>query len=169
MTIETVREFLCISKVSPQVQKLSGWGGKKKGELGLDYLYRISMLPDWRDQEDLAKAIFERDLSLIEVRDIVQMKSRNPTKLMAECISDVMKLRPIIEKKVIVVTRVEEVTLKTLINRANSLKTSPDEYIKTILSEILHGNVFAVRFRDNLVVITLNEEGYEELKSVALF
>jgi hypothetical protein len=164
LSVEMLREFLVIaddSKLSEKSQKiLDSW------KIGIDKSYRVSMLANAKDQEELARAIVEHDLKIKEVRSVIQhLKRRNASLPIAQCIDLVLKSRPEIEKHHLFLTEVEVSTLEDLRERAKLGNTSPEVLLKTSLGEFLpSGSLLSLTLRNTLVHLSLNQEGFQSLK-----
>ena len=163
LSSEMLREFLCASKISPKAQKiLDSW------EIGIDKIYRISMLKSPEGQDELAKEVIEYNLSSKEVRNVVQLKNRNPAFSIADCVKMVVESRPIIEKRHLVLTEIDKDTLKNLKERAKSYNVSTEKLLVGTLREFLPTNsLISIKMRDNILILNLKEEGFQSLKTRA--
>ena len=160
---EMLREFLSFSKLSTKAQQiLDSW------EIGIDKIYRISMLVNEKDQETLATLITEYNLGSKEVRDIVLLRNRNPSFPIAHCINLVLKSRPVVERLHLVLTELEESTLESIKEKADSQNIQTEKLLRTNLDRMLPPNSLeALTIRDRLVLLNFKEEGFQAFKAKA--
>ncbi|MFB0523074.1 MAG: hypothetical protein ACETV1_04850 [Candidatus Bathyarchaeia archaeon] len=159
---DTCREFLSLLDLPDAVQKTLGWGGVSRGEIGMYSGARISTLEKAEDEEALAKAVLERELTSNEVRRIVRHKNRRREKSIEECIETVVAMRPI--RRHLFITELNEEVLKRLEKEAEARKVSTTNLLKEILSgEIPSGSLISLALRENFVMMFLDKEGHEEL------
>lgn len=160
---EMLREFLSFSKLSLKAQRiLDSW------DIGIDKIYRISMLKRIEDQDQLATALFEYDLHSKEVRNIVQLKNRNPSFSITECTNIVLKSRPIIERHHLVLTEIEDITLQNIKEKAETDNIPAESLLTTTLEAFLPKNsLLSLTIRDKLVVLNLKQEGFQSFKAKA--
>ena len=159
---ETIREFLGLLALAETVKKMVGWGGISKGEIGMYSGYRISMLEKREDQEILARAVLERELTSKEVGRIVRHRNRHPEKSIEECIETVMAMRPI--KRHLFITQMSDETRRKLEQEARMRNTSITNLLEGILSkEFPSGSLISLSLREDLVTLFLEKEGNEAL------
>lgn len=158
---DAIREFLSLLNLSEVVQKMLGWGGVDRGEIGMYSGSRISTL-NVQDQEILAKTVLERKLSSNEVRRIVRHKNRLRGKSIEDCIETVVAMRPI--KRHLFITELSKEVLKKLQQEATLRKTSETNLLQEILfRELPRGSLISLALRENLVMLLLEKEGNEAL------
>jgi len=163
LSSEMLREFLSASKISPKAQQiLDSW------EIGIDKIYRISMLRSLREQNELATALLEYNLSSKEVRNIVQLKNRNLTFSITDCVKTVVKSRPIIERRHLVVTEIDNDTLEKIKEQIKSHNVSAEKLLITTLEKFLPSNsLISFKMRDKIIILNLNKEGFQSFKKKA--
>jgi len=160
---EMLREFLSFSKLSPKAQQiLDSW------DIGIDKIYRISMLKSAEDKDLLATALVEYDLSSKEVRNIVQLKNRNYSLSIPHCVDIVLKSRPVIERHHLVLTEIEDITHRDIEEKAKTHNISIEGVLRTTLEKILPINsLVTLTIKDKLVLLNLTEEGFQSFKAKA--
>ena len=159
---EIIRAFLSLLTLPDSVQRMLGWGGVGKAEIGMDSGYRISMLKRVGDQEILAKAILERELTSKEVRRIVRHRNRHREKSIGDCIETVVAMRPV--KRHLFITQLSGEALKRLEQEAEMRKTSAANLLREILSEELpSGSLISMTLREDFVTLLLEKEGNQAL------
>jgi len=159
---EVIRAFLSLLTLPDSVQRMLGWGGVGKAEIGMDSGYRISMLKRDDDQEILAKAVLERELTSGEVRRIVRHRNRHREKSIEDCIETVVAMRPV--KRHLFITQLSGEALKRLEQGAKMRKTSTANLLQEILSEELpSGSLISLALREDFVMLLLEKEGNEAL------
>lgn len=159
---DTIREFLSLLKLPETVQKMLGWGGVNRGEIGMYSGSRISTLDKVEDQEVLAKAVLEREISSNEVRRIVRHKNRHREKSIEDCIETVVAMRPL--KRHLFITQLSDEVVKRLEQEAEVRKTSTANLLQEILSEELpSGSLISLTLREDFVMLLLKKEGNEAL------
>ena len=159
---EVIRAFLSLLTLPNSVQRMLGWAGVDKGEIGMDSGYRISMLKMVNDQEILAKTILERGLTSKEVRRIVRHRNRHREKSIEDCIETVVAMRPV--KRHLFITQLSGEALKRLEREAEMQKISSANLLQEILSkELPSGSLISLTLRENFVTLLLEKEGNEAL------
>jgi len=159
---DTIKEFLSLLKLSSSVQKMLGWGGVEKGEIGMYSGSWISRLKRAEDQEVLAKAVLERKLTSTEVRRIVRYKNRLREKPIEECIEAVVATRPI--ERHLFITQLNGESLRKLEREADARGVSAASLLREILSKELPSNsLISLALKGDFVMLFLEEEGNEAL------
>lgn len=95
-----ITRFRRLLKLDSAIKHLVGWGGKSG--LSIETASAIARLQSREEQEMVAKAVLEYRLSKKEVYQVVQIQARSG-KTVAECIEDVLRMRPQIEKRHILI------------------------------------------------------------------
>ena len=163
---DAIREFLSLLELPKTVQKMLGWRGIKRGEIGMYSGSRISALKKAEDKEALAKSAVERELGSKEVRRIVRHKLRHPKKSIGDCIETVVAMRPI--KRHLFITQLSKEMLNKLEREAERLTTSTRILVKEILSkELPRGSLISLNLRESFIMLLLKEEGNQALVKLA--
>ena len=163
---DAIREFLSLLKLPETVQKMLGWRGIERSEIGMYSGSRISTLKKVEDQKALAKSAVERELNSKEVQRIVRHKLRHPKKSIDDCIETVVAMRPI--KRHLFITQISKGMIKRLKREAETRKTSTDILAKEILSkELPRGSLISLNLREDFIMLLLKEEGNEALGKLA--
>jgi len=160
---ETIREFRSLLKLPESVQKLI-----KARKIGIDAGYRISLMESKDEQEILAKAIIDKQITSKEVRGMIQsLKKRNPHMPISECIELAIKYRPIIEEEHLVVTGIQRKTLNALKKSSEKSGILVDDLIKRILTEIMQseGDIISVKTLDGVAILALKKNGFKALRA----
>jgi len=162
----TIRKFLKLLSLPDSVQKMLGWGGIRRGEIGLEAAYRISTLKERLDQETLAKATVERELSQKEVSKVVRYKRRLEKKPIEDCIDSVIEMRP--KKRHLFISQIKEDLLKRLEENAASedIKTN-NLLLKILYANLPEGSLISLGLNENFIMLFLNEQGEKALKRQA--
>jgi hypothetical protein len=160
----TLWVYLRLLDLSPRVQEyIRAW------KIGMDTGYRISLLKDWREQEVLADAVLRHHLSSGEVKGIVQsLKKRNPNMPIEECIQLALKARPVIEEEHIIVTKMQDNTLKVLKEKSQESKVAIDELVRKSMEQFLPLNsIISLKVVDATVVMALRKDASKIFKDKA--
>lgn len=163
LTNEMLREFLSFKNLSQKAQQiLDSW------EIGIDKIYHTSMLKSEKYQDELATAILEYDLRSKEVRNVVQLKNRNTSLSITDCVNIVLKSRPTIERHHLVLTEIEDSTLENIKEEAKKHNISTEQLLRTSLEKILPVNsLISLTMRGNLIILNFTEEGFQSFKAKA--
>ena len=162
----TIKEFQSLLTLPEMVQKLLGWGGVRRGEIGLYAARRISELDRREDQEALAKATLERELSAIEVSKVVRYKRRLNKKPIEDCIDSVVEMRP--KKRYFFIIQLKEGLLKRLEEKATSEGIEiNNSLLKILYTHLPKGSLMSLSLKEDFVIIFLNEQGEKALKRQA--
>ena len=166
VSIYTIRKFLKLLSLPDSVQKMLGWGGVRRGEIGLEAAYRISTLKERLDQETLAKETVERELSQKEVSKVVRYKRRLNKKPIEDCIDSVVEMRP--KKRYFFIIQLKEGLLKRLEENAGSKGIEiNNSLLKILYTQLPEGSLISLSLKEDFVVIFLNEQGDRALKRQA--
>lgn len=92
-----VATFLKLPDLAPEIRHLADWGGSTNGSISFSSLAKLSRLPG-AAQIEAANAILRYGLTWKEVVQLVQIADRS-AKPMAQCIDEVLKLRPQVETR----------------------------------------------------------------------
>jgi len=161
---EMVREFLKLLNLPPDIQRqlFSNWDN------GIDKGYRLSMLKDEGEQRRLADAILREKLSSNEVRAIVYLKNKNQKMPIADCIKEVLRLREK-TKHYLVLTGIDQTTLRLLQKKATKCGTSTEDIVKKIIERTLPSSQSLIEFKmqGTLISMLVNSNGFQKLKSKA--
>lgn len=159
----TIRKFRGLLSLPDSVQKMLGWGGVRRGEIGLEAAYRISTLKERLDQEKLAKETVERELSQKEVSKVVRYKRRLNKKPIEDCIDSVVEMRP--KKRYFFIIQLKEGLLKRLKENATSEGIEiNNSLLKILYTQLPENSLISLSLKEDFVVIFLNEQGEKALK-----
>lgn len=107
-----IATFLKLLALTPQVRHLAGWGGASLASVPFSSLAELGRLSP-PEQISAAEAILEEQLTWKEVIEVIQIADR-ARKGVTECVADVVRRRPSIEKRHVLVGRVESDTERRL-------------------------------------------------------
>jgi hypothetical protein len=105
-----VTRFLRLQQLPQSVAHLVDWGSGA-GTLGFSVAAEIARLADLSDKEAVANAVLSHKLSGSEVRQVVQIRKRSKRPV-DECIDEVLKLRPKIERRYVYVGAITDSRLR---------------------------------------------------------
>ena len=89
--------FLNLSKLDSRVQHLAGWRGTTDATIAFSSLSQLVVLSS-DDQLDVAQSILRHRITRKETEQVIQIHKRSG-KQIADCISDVLQLRPQVETR----------------------------------------------------------------------
>jgi hypothetical protein len=160
----TLWVYLRLVNLSEKVKNLI-----KTGKIGEDVGYRISLLPNQREQEILAEAVVRYRLTSNDVKGIVQnLKKRNPHLSIGECIEIALKAKPIIQEKHVVITRIKNDTLELLKNKAKRESCSLEDVAKKCLQEVFPSEALkSLKMMGTTVVLVLEKKDFNLFKHTA--
>lgn len=126
-----VMHFRRLLKLPSAIKHLVGWRGKS----GLSFATAsaIARLKSQKEQETVAKAVLEHRLSKPEVYQIVQIQERSG-KPIAECTEDVLRMRPQIEKRHILIGAIISPNVRKVLVRM--MQQERNQFLKNAV--ILH-------------------------------
>lgn len=161
----TIWVFLRLLDLPEKVQQFVS-----SGKIGKDTAYRISLLKDKKEQEILADAVMKHNLSSIEVRGIAQsLKKRNPDLPIEECIRLTLKARPSIQEEHVIVTKIQNDTLKALEKRSKENGVPMETLVRKSMSEALpQVSIASLKLVGTTVVMSLGKGDFKLFKEKAL-
>ncbi len=136
-----VSRFLRLLNLRPEIQPLADWGqtGSTIAFTAASELARVGS----EDQQVASQAVLQHRLSSSEAKQLVQMRLRSG-KPMAECVDDLLRLRPRIEKRYVFVGAVMSERLRRQL--ANLTQAQRDGLLRAALPRQYPGlGDFAVR------------------------
>lgn len=105
-----IRSFLKLLDLTPEIQHLADWKGKKAATISFTALAQLARLRP-ADQSLVAKAILRHCMTSAEVIQLVQIMQRSGRPASA-CIDDALKLRPQVETRHLFVGSIVSETTK---------------------------------------------------------
>lgn len=141
----------------------------RSGEIGIDKAQRIASLKkDTASQQFLAKVITADSNTFTKhiVAGIVSLRNRNKNIPIEECTNSVLKSRPIVNNRYILVTSIEKSLSELLHIKAKNLGVSFSELLKDILEQSLpnRGSLLSIVTHDGIILLTLTPEGWQALQ-----
>lgn len=160
----TLRTYFKLLNLPEHVKELI-----RSRKIGQDLAYRLTLLDNPEDQEVLANAILESDLTNKEVRAIVQtLKRRNPNMPISQCMELVIKYRPRIEEEFLIITKVEMDTLRDLSAISEDKNIRLDDLFKQIVLEVVPADsLSSIRIEGEVVMLSLDRQGNRAYKNAA--
>jgi len=141
----------------------------RTGKIGKDTAYRISLLNDKREREILADAVLKYNLNSSEVRGIAQsLKKWDPYLPVEECIRLTLRARPGVEEEHIIITKIQNDTLKALEKKSVEHGVLIEVLLRRSISEALPlENIASLRLFGTTVVMSLGKKDFQLFKNKA--
>lgn len=141
----------------------------RSGEISIDKAVRIASLKrDTPSQEFLAKAIITEPgvFTAPTVTKIVALKNRNKDLTVEDCAKMVLKSKPIVENRYLLVTGIEKSLSETVNKRAADQGISSLDLLKGILKQSLPSDesLLSIVTHNGIVLLTLTAEGWQSLR-----
>jgi len=159
-----VSRFLSLLKLPEEYQELVGWG-KRDGLVSFTSAALVSSLSDKQKIRDALEVVLMHDLTKVETEALVQRVRRSEgTKTVRDAVSEVLRMRPRVETRYLIVGAVKEVTLTSRLSKM-------DQWTRDrIWRKILHDNfpevqihASASRLTPKMFFITTDAEGRKRL------
>ena len=126
-----VARFLRLLKLPESVRHLVDWGSSS-GTIGFSTGAELARLDDDREEEEVVRGVLTHRLSGSEVRQIVQLRKRSQRPI-GECLSEVVGMRPRVEKRYVYIGAVTIPALK------DSLQSMTQRERDTLLGDAVKG------------------------------
>lgn len=140
-------------------------------QISIDKAVRLAALKDTRAQELLSKAILADPLifSAPSVSKMVTLKNRNPDMPVEECINRVLKAKPLIENRYVLVTDLKE-KLSELSKRKAAKESTPYEQflIEATRKSLPEGSLHSLVVHKDALLLILTSEGWQALRHIAV-
>lgn len=138
-------------------------------QIGIDKAVRIASLKDDTvSQQFLAKAITtdSKTFTAPIITKIVSLRNRNKNIPIEECTNSVLKSRPIVDNRYILVTSIEKSLSELLHIKAKNRGVSFSELLKDILEQSLpnRGSLLSIVIHGGVLLLTLTNEGWQALR-----
>jgi len=124
-----VMRFRRLLKLPSAIKHLVGWRGKSC--LSFETASAIARLQSQKEQETVAKAVLEHRLTKPEVYQIVQIQERSG-KPITECTEDVLRMRPQIEKRHILIGAIISPNVRKFLVRMTQQER--DQFLKNAVN-----------------------------------
>lgn len=115
-----IRRFIRLTSLPPQVQPLIGWGSDLS-TLSFTVGAELAGLDATHDQVVVAKAALENRLSKSEVIQVIQIRRRSGQSI-EDSIEAVLRLRPVVERRFVVIGELLSDELKERLRRIPQLE-----------------------------------------------
>jgi len=140
----------------------------RSGEISIDKAQRIASLKDAASQQFLAKAITadSNTFTALIVTKIVSLRNRNKDMPIEDCTNRVLKSRPIVDNRYILVTSVKESLSNVLNMKAKKQGVSFSDLLKHILEQSLPNreSLLSIVTHDGVLLLTLTGDGWQALR-----
>jgi len=138
-------------------------------EISIDKAVRIASLKkDTPSQEFLAKAIATEPDTFTDpiVTKIVALKNRNQDMPIEDCTNRVLRAKPIVENRYVLVTGIDKSLSETVNERAAEQGISSLDLLKGILKQSLPSDesLLSIVTHNGIVLLTLTAEGWQALR-----
>ena len=131
----TLREIHRLLSLAPEIRELVGWG-RSGAPLSMTAASHIARLKDQADQEAVAHAGLTHGFTSEETRQVVETKIHSGQPV-ARCVETVLRLRPRIERKDLLIGAV---TSENLRNRLSQMtQRERDEVLRNAMSQCVAG------------------------------
>ena len=135
-----VARFLRLLKLPESVRFLVDWGGSP-GTITLSAGAEIARLADAAEEEEVKGGVLTHRLSGSEVRDVVQLRKLS-NRPVGDCLSEVVGMRPRVERRYVYVGAVTNSVLKRLLE--SMTQKQRDELLASAIKGVLAVNDLAV-------------------------
>jgi hypothetical protein len=136
-----VSRFLRLLKLPSTVTHLIDWGGGS-GTIGLSNASEIARLEDGGDEEKVIRSVLANRLNVSEVRQVIQLRKRS-NRLIDACLEEVLKLRPHIEKRYLLIGAITNAMVKDKL--APMTQHQRDEVLIRVMAKYEKGFALSVR------------------------
>ena len=131
-----IRAFLKLLDLTPEIQHLADWKGKKAATISFTSLAQLARLHH-TDQREVAEAILRHRMTSSEVIQLVQIMQRSGRSA-SDCIADALRLRPEVETRHLFVGSITSDTTKENVGTLHQGRR--DYLIAQVLGEITNGD-----------------------------
>lgn len=143
----------------------------RTGRISIDKAVRLAALEDTKAQELLSKAILAdpRMFSAPNVSRIVSLRNRNPDMSVEECINRVLKAKPLVENRYVLVTDLREKLSELSKRKAVQEGTPYAQFLKEATQKSLpEGSLRSLIVHNDVLLLILTSEGWQALRYKAL-
>jgi hypothetical protein len=159
--------FKSLLSLPETIQPYVAW----TGGISIDKAQRIASLKDdLVSQHFLAKAIMDNPAVFTApiVAKIVSRKSRNKDLPIDACVNMVLKSRPIVENRYVLVTSISGELIKLLEKKAEEQEVSPHNLLKEVLRQNIPENtIVSMVMHNGIILLILEGEGWSVLRQKA--
>jgi hypothetical protein len=155
--VSMLRKFLALLRLPDEIQALVHWSGTRNF-ISPSTAYELTRLETDTDIEIVSRAVFENSFTKEEVQAIVQRIKRG--KVAADdAISEILKLRPEVERQYFFVGRTPEDLLKN--NDTDTLRRK----LRLVLAKTIGSkNLLSVSCKGNRFSFMLSKDGVKSMK-----
>lgn len=153
----TLSSFLNLLKVSPKSRDLAGWGTEDRPKIPFSTIAQLASFSH-EEQDIILQSVFGLDgkkvLGKEDVKSIRKWRNDNPGTPIQECVSEVLKMKPVVRTTHMVVCDVGK-NLRALVDS--------DAYRETLLKTLqdrLEGEFYYVNVGQNVAVISMDARAY---------
>jgi hypothetical protein len=110
-----ISRFVRLLTLPSEVQLATDWG-RTGATIAFTAAAEIARLKQGQDQKDTCRAALEHNLTSSEVKSVVQLRNRSG-KGVAECLAEILRLRPQIERRHILVGAIASTEIRRALER----------------------------------------------------
>jgi putative mRNA 3-end processing factor len=125
-----VLRFRRLLKLPPDIRDLVDWW-QGEARLSFEAASHIARLPSSKERQEVAEAALKHGLGKVETIQIVQIRERSG-RPMAECIGDVLRMRPQIEKRHILIGAITSEKIRATLRQMT--QEERDQLFKTAVT-----------------------------------
>ena len=154
------RLFLKLLKLSEKSRYFAGWGWEGYPKIPFSIMALLSSL-ELGEQDKIIQSLYDDDKkkSLVknDINKIIKWKNENPNISIDECITKVLKLKPVVTTNHMIVCETHE-KLKRFIKSHDDYR----EMLLHILQTGLEGEFYSIDATDVLITISVDEVAYKK-------
>ncbi len=155
-----VTSFLNLLKVSEKSRNLAGWAYDGYPKIPFSVISQLStMMPDEQDmiiQSILNGKDKKRMLGKEDIKKIKKWRNENPDLSIKECITKILKLKPVVITTNIVVCEINEKLGKFIKSTSNYR-----EKLLNILKDNLDGKFYSIDAGNSVIAISMDDMAYK--------
>ena len=169
-----IKQFIDLLNAPKRYEDVWGWGLSNDGRLSwsqfreaCDFYGKKIITED--EFGALVSGVLNKQISPSDVREIVQLKKKNPEKSFRKCYMEICNLIPETIKSFLFIADLDHTILENIHARARKTSVSDEEEMKCVLSKHLGAeHVEGVAIENNRYIkIALTEQGRKNLGNVA--
>ena len=154
VSLTQIGTFLKLLQLAPEVQHLAGWGGARQASIPFSSLAELHRLPPL-DQLHVAEVILGEGLTWKEVIELAQIANRSSDPI-EECIKVVLARRPQIERRYLLMGKVDDRAADSL---SALSQRERDSLLDQVLQDLLGGRyAFEARLGQGHFTVLTSED-----------
>jgi len=165
---DMLEQFLKLQEIPKGYQNVIVWGTSTTEGISFTSAVRIARLKDSRDKEILSDASMMNKFSRKEIENIVALKNKTEISI-EDCIEKVVKFRPVVEHRYMFIFDIDAEFVKRLSDTITPKEESPEIILKGLISRFISlEDILAIVIRDNKLVFTFNQKGYDKIQEILM-